>query len=453
MNVTITAGGHPAELRRAVLPRARRPGARVRLGPADAGRPERHLRPPARRARARHHGGHRRSGLQPHRRGDRRGASASPRRPGTGSAAGADRRDAGDRPRPRPRGRRRPGARRARPLASPSRAWTARSARCAASRSRIGRGEAVGVVGESGSGKSLTALSIAQLVEEPGARRRPAPRLLRRPTCSRTGDRSDHDKLLGTSLAVVFQDPMTSFNPTMRIGGQLAEVGRHHQGLEPQGRRSARAVDRLRRRPRPRPRAPGPPVPPRVLGRHAPARHDRHGPDGHARASSSPTSRRPPSTSRCRAGARRCSQDDPPRGRRRAPAHQPRRLGRRRGLRPGAGHVRRPDRGGPAGGRPARPAHATPTPAPSSPPCRTWPPTSTQPLATIPGRPVDPAAGPGGLRVRRALPARHRPLPRAGPDARSPTRAGSRVACWHAGGADAERPCARGRDRRTAATA
>ncbi len=52
-------------------------------------------------------------------------------------------------------------------------------------------------------------------------------------------------ELLGTSLAMVFQDPMTSFNPSMRIGRQLAEVAEVHQGM---GRRAAlaRAVDRLR---------------------------------------------------------------------------------------------------------------------------------------------------------------------------------------------------------------
>ncbi|SFC97880.1 oligopeptide/dipeptide ABC transporter, ATP-binding protein, C-terminal domain-containing protein [Nocardioides terrae] len=104
----------------------------------------------------------------------------------------------------------------------------------------IAAGEALGVVGESGSGKSLTALSIARLVEEPG--RVDARRL----TFCGTDllEQADHDELLGTSLAVVFQDPMTSFNPVMRIGTQLAEVGRHHQGLS---RRSAlaRAVDRL----------------------------------------------------------------------------------------------------------------------------------------------------------------------------------------------------------------
>ena len=100
-------------------------------------------------------------------------------------------------------------------------------------------------MGESGSGKSLTALSIAGLVEEPAsvdARHLTfcGTDLLGEPAAGQT-----HDKLLGTSLAVVFQDPMTSFNPTMRIGAQLAEVGRHHQGLD-RKEASARAVDRLR---------------------------------------------------------------------------------------------------------------------------------------------------------------------------------------------------------------
>ncbi|SDK52155.1 oligopeptide/dipeptide ABC transporter, ATP-binding protein, C-terminal domain-containing protein [Nocardioides sp. YR527] len=101
-------------------------------------------------------------------------------------------------------------------------------------------GEAVGIVGESGSGKSLTALAIAQLVEEPG-------RVTGEVTLCGTdlNDGGHHEDLLGTSLAVVFQDPMTSLNPAMRVGPQLAEVSRFHQSL---GRRAAlaRAVDRLR---------------------------------------------------------------------------------------------------------------------------------------------------------------------------------------------------------------
>ncbi|GAA5202776.1 dipeptide/oligopeptide/nickel ABC transporter permease/ATP-binding protein [Microbacterium jejuense] len=104
------------------------------------------------------------------------------------------------------------------------------------------RGEVVGIVGESGSGKSLTALSIAQLVEEPGVVDAGTLRFVGADLLE--GDPADHRRLLGTSLAMVFQDPMTSFNPTKRVGAQLAEVSSQHHGLT---RRQAhdRAVDRL----------------------------------------------------------------------------------------------------------------------------------------------------------------------------------------------------------------
>ena len=105
------------------------------------------------------------------------------------------------------------------------------------------RGQAVGVVGESGSGKSLTALAIARLVEQPGWVT--ADRVEFCGTDLLRGPARAHRQRLGTSFALVFQDPMTSFNPTQRIGRQLAEVSRQHHGL---GRRAAlaRAVDRLR---------------------------------------------------------------------------------------------------------------------------------------------------------------------------------------------------------------
>jgi oligopeptide/dipeptide ABC transporter ATP-binding protein len=105
------------------------------------------------------------------------------------------------------------------------------------------RGQAVGVVGESGSGKSLTALAVARLVEPPG--QVSAERLEFCGSDLLHGSARAHRQLLGSSFAMVFQDPMTSFNPTKRIGRQLAEVAEQHQGL---GRRAAftRAVDRLR---------------------------------------------------------------------------------------------------------------------------------------------------------------------------------------------------------------
>ncbi|MGA5299527.1 dipeptide/oligopeptide/nickel ABC transporter permease/ATP-binding protein [Nucisporomicrobium flavum] len=107
---------------------------------------------------------------------------------------------------------------------------------------RLRPGEAVGIVGESGSGKSLTALAIAQLVAAPG--RVDADRLEFLGADLRGGGAAAHRRLLGTSLAMVFQDPMTSLNPTHRVGHQLAEVVRRHQGAD---RRPAwaRAVDRL----------------------------------------------------------------------------------------------------------------------------------------------------------------------------------------------------------------
>ncbi|MBM6404539.1 dipeptide/oligopeptide/nickel ABC transporter permease/ATP-binding protein [Phycicoccus sp. CSK15P-2] len=106
----------------------------------------------------------------------------------------------------------------------------------------VRRGEALGVVGESGSGKSLTALAVSRLAGD--LARVEAGRLTLLGTDLTEADGRAHRRLLGTSLAMVFQDPTTSFNPTRRVGAQLAEGARHHQGL---GRAEAlaRAVDRL----------------------------------------------------------------------------------------------------------------------------------------------------------------------------------------------------------------
>ncbi|AXE81662.1 dipeptide/oligopeptide/nickel ABC transporter permease/ATP-binding protein [Streptomyces atratus] len=100
----------------------------------------------------------------------------------------------------------------------------------------IGVGEAVGLVGESGSGKSLTALALADLVPHPGR------------VCAGTLRFDGHDlradPRLGTELAMVFQDPMASLNPALRVGRQLAEVAEVHLGAT-RAQATARAVDRL----------------------------------------------------------------------------------------------------------------------------------------------------------------------------------------------------------------
>ena len=107
---------------------------------------------------------------------------------------------------------------------------------------RVGAGEIVGIVGESGSGKSMTALAVARLVNPPGRVTASALRFLGVDLQAAEGPALR--RLLGTSMAMVFQDPMSSFNPTMRMGAQLAEVATEHAGLS---RREAidRAADRL----------------------------------------------------------------------------------------------------------------------------------------------------------------------------------------------------------------
>jgi peptide/nickel transport system permease protein len=126
------------------------------------------------------------------------------------------------------------------------------------------RGEAVGVVGESGSGKSLTALAVSRLLEHPAQVSAAEVTLLGRDVLAAAGRgraagaMSDRElrQFLGTKAGLVFQDPMTSFNPVKRVGAQLAEVAAVHHGLN-RRQAGARAVDRLRavRIPRPEQRA------------------------------------------------------------------------------------------------------------------------------------------------------------------------------------------------------
>ncbi|GAA2154921.1 dipeptide/oligopeptide/nickel ABC transporter permease/ATP-binding protein [Actinomadura napierensis] len=100
-------------------------------------------------------------------------------------------------------------------------------------------GEIVGVVGESGSGKSLTAMAVARLLPDTVTADARALRL------------DDLDLLAGaspdrlaTEIGVVYQDPAASFNPALRIGGQLTEVLRRHRGLDRKAAR-ARAAEAL----------------------------------------------------------------------------------------------------------------------------------------------------------------------------------------------------------------
>jgi peptide/nickel transport system ATP-binding protein len=96
-------------------------------------------------------------------------------------------------------------------------------------------GEVVGVVGESGSGKSLIGLSIMGMPPEAataeGAVRLNGANMLSLPERARA-------RLRGSRVAMVFQEPMTALNPLQRIGEQIAEPIRWHEGV---GRGETRA--------------------------------------------------------------------------------------------------------------------------------------------------------------------------------------------------------------------
>ena len=93
----------------------------------------------------------------------------------------------------------------------------------------LGRGETLGIVGESGSGKSVTSLSIMRLVPSPPGRIAGGEIFFDgQPLLQATAD--EMRAVRGRRIAMIFQDPMTSLNPFMRIGQQLAEVTRLHLG-------------------------------------------------------------------------------------------------------------------------------------------------------------------------------------------------------------------------------
>jgi oligopeptide transport system ATP-binding protein len=106
----------------------------------------------------------------------------------------------------------------------------------------LGAGETLGIVGESGSGKSVTSLSIMRL-------------LARNATVTADGIVFDGKNLLDASeaemreirghrIAMIFQDPMTSLNPVLTIGEQIAEAVRLHLGLDKRAARD-RVIEML----------------------------------------------------------------------------------------------------------------------------------------------------------------------------------------------------------------
>src|SRR6476660_10314868 len=94
----------------------------------------------------------------------------------------------------------------------------------------VRRGETLAIVGESGCGKSVTALSVMRLVPDPPGRIVGGSIVLEG-TDLLGLDEDEMRKIRGNRISMIFQEPMTSLNPVMRIGDQITEAVRLHQNI------------------------------------------------------------------------------------------------------------------------------------------------------------------------------------------------------------------------------
>jgi len=107
----------------------------------------------------------------------------------------------------------------------------------------VDAGEVVGIVGESGSGKSVSALAVMGLIDAPGRVR--AERLAFAGRDLQRMPERERRSLLGGDMAMIFQDPMTSLNPSFTVAFQLMETIALHEGGSRKARR-ARALQLLK---------------------------------------------------------------------------------------------------------------------------------------------------------------------------------------------------------------
>lgn len=102
----------------------------------------------------------------------------------------------------------------------------------------VARGETLAILGESGSGKSVTAQAILGLVPRPAGRVTDGEIFYAERDLLRE-DAAYVRRLRGNEIAMVFQDPLSSLNPVFRVGYQIGEMFRRHQGAS---RKAARAA-------------------------------------------------------------------------------------------------------------------------------------------------------------------------------------------------------------------
>ena len=106
-------------------------------------------------------------------------------------------------------------------------------------------GETLGIVGESGCGKTVTSLSILRLIPEPPGHIRPGSYIEFAGRNLLTLPSRELRAVRGNRIAMIFQEPMTSLNPVLSIGDQVAEAAIVHQHLS-RGAGRARAIEMLR---------------------------------------------------------------------------------------------------------------------------------------------------------------------------------------------------------------
>ncbi|MFD3258491.1 ABC transporter ATP-binding protein [Paenibacillus lentus] len=94
----------------------------------------------------------------------------------------------------------------------------------------IGKGETVAIVGESGSGKSVTAQTIMRLIPSPPSMIKQGEVLFQGQDLLKKSMKQ-MEAIRGKDIGMIFQDPMTSLNPTIKVGKQITEVLIKHQNM------------------------------------------------------------------------------------------------------------------------------------------------------------------------------------------------------------------------------
>ena len=107
----------------------------------------------------------------------------------------------------------------------------------------VDRGEVLGIVGESGSGKSVTAKSIMRLVDEPG--KIVGGEIIFDGVNLLELNEKQMNSYRGNRIAMVFQDPMTSLNPTLTVGFHMMEILSRDKNLKTKKEKIERAIQLL----------------------------------------------------------------------------------------------------------------------------------------------------------------------------------------------------------------